>query len=492
MRTALLAVLAWTTCVSPAVADRVDDYVRAQLASRHLPGVSVAVIKDGRLVKAEGYGVASLELDAPATSRTVYEIGSISKQFAADAILLLVEDGKLRLDDLVSTYIDRTPPAWSTMTLRHVLTHTAGLPDFDTGDIGFSYRRDYTAAEFIELVGKQPLQFAPGERWNYTNGFPILGIIVERVSGMSYMEFVETRIFKKLGLASARFKKNGEVVPQRADGYLFTNNTYRHGEPLRPAIIAPNGGILINVVDFAAWDMAMTQGRLLRAESMKELTTPVRLTNGRTVSHGLGWFMDRFSGHAFGAHWGTTVTGHSAVIRRYVNDGLTVIVLANMDEGGGFAVDNMSKAIADMYVPGVAFASLKPISDPKAAAIAHWTAVLISVAQGVDHPDAPGLATRLPAPVRARLAAAIGASPSPSATATAPSSTASTTASATTTIATAKIEFLGEEAVTDGHFNVDPALVNLRRYRASTPAGTRYLTLRLSAKNQLLGVIIED
>jgi CubicO group peptidase (beta-lactamase class C family) len=469
MRMVWWVMLALGLCVPPVSADRVDDYVRAQLAARHLPGVSVAVVKNGRLVKAEGYGVASLELDAPATARTVYEIGSISKQFAADAILLLVEDGKLRLDDLVSQYIAHTPAAWSAMTVRHVLTHTAGLPDFDTGNIGFSYRRDYTADEFLELLRQQPLQFTPGERWQYTNGFPILGLIVERVSGVSYMEFVETRIFKKLGLTSARFKKNGEVVPQRADGYLFADQTYRHGEPLRPAIIAPNGGILINVLDFAAWDMAMTEGRLLRAESLQAMTTPVRLTDGRVVSHGLGWFMDCFNGHAFGAHWGTTVGGNSAVIRRYVNDGLTVIVLANMDEGGGFAVDAMSKAIADLYVPGVAFPSLKPIATPDAAAIARWTSVLTSVARGVDHSDAPGLATRLPALVRARLASALGLPASP-----------------------ASIDYLGDEKVTDRHFNLDPAVVTYRRYRASTPAATRYLTLRLSATDRLLGVVVED
>src|SRR5262245_47987574 len=115
----MVVMLAWAASVSPAAADRVDEDVRAQIKARHRPGVSLAVVKDGRIVKAEGYGVANLELEAPATSHTVYEIGSISKQFAAVAILLLVEDGKLQLDDLVSKYIDRTPPAWSTMTVRH-------------------------------------------------------------------------------------------------------------------------------------------------------------------------------------------------------------------------------------------------------------------------------------------------------------------------------------------------------------------------------------
>ena len=197
-----------------AFADPVDDYVRAQLGPRKLPGVSLAVIKDGRIVKAAGYGLASLELNAPATERTVYEIGSISKQFAADAILLLVEDGKLSLDDPLSKYLQRTPPAWSAITLRHVLTHTAGLPDFDTGKIGFSYRREYTETEFVDLLAAQPLDFTPGERWNYTNGFPLLGIVVERASGMPYVDFVRTRIFERLSMASARFKNSVDVVPE--------------------------------------------------------------------------------------------------------------------------------------------------------------------------------------------------------------------------------------------------------------------------------------
>lgn len=455
----------WVLLAPLAGADLVDDYVRAQLESRHLPGVSVAVVKDGRIVRAEGYGLANLELRAPATSQTVYEIGSISKQFAADAILLLVEDGKLRLDDPLSKYIDETPAAWSAITLRHVLTHTAGLADFDTGNIGFSYRREYTPREFIDLLAKQPLQFAPGERWNYTNAFPLLGIVVERVSGQSYPAFVQARIFKPLGLESARFKTAGEVVPHRADGYLFKEGTFRHGEMLRPAVIAPNGGVMMNVVDFAKWDIALTRGRLLRPESLKAMTTPVRLNDGRTVSHGLGWFMDQFNGHRFGAHWGTTVTGHSAVIRRYVDDGVTVIAMANVDDGGA-GVDAISKRIADTYVPGVAIQGLRPVADPNPPESLRLRKLLESVGAGVDDPNAPGLATRLPQPVRERIAGALR-------TATA-------------------LEFLGEERVGATHFTLDPALAKNRWYRAVTPSGNRYLTLRLSAAGRLLGVVIED
>ena len=454
-------------CAASATAagDPVDDYVRSQLASRRFPGVALAVVKDGRVVKTAGYGVASLELEVPVSPNTVFEIGSISKQFAANAILLLVEDGKVGLDDPISTYLARTPSAWSAITVRHILTHTSGLADFDSGDIGFSYRREYTADEFVDLLGKQPLAFPPGQRWSYTNAFPLLGMVVERASGMSYTEFVRTRIFARLGLRSARFKSAGEVVPHRADGYLFTNGTYRHGETLRPQVIAPNGGVLIDVSDFAAWDIALTTHQLLSPQSLAMMNTPAQLADGRTVGHGLGWFLDTFNGHRFGAHWGTTVTGHSAVIRRYVDDHVTVIMLANLDDGG-LGLDAMSRHIAGMYVPGADIHSLTPQTGAGLTNSAQVKAVLAAIGAGVDHAQAPGLATRLPAPVRARIAAALE-------TATA-------------------FDWLGDERLGTGHFNADPAVIAVARYRARTAAGFRYVTIRLSEDGRFVGVIIED
>lgn len=405
-RSILLLTSLVLTAATAAAADPVDDYVRSQLQQRRLPGVSLAVVKDGRIVKAAGYGLASLELDAPASEKTVYEIGSISKQIAACAVLLLVEDGKLRLDDPISKYVDGTPPTWAPITVRHILSHTAGLADFDTGDIGFSYRREYTTKQFVDLLASRPLEFQPGTQWKYTNAFPLIGAVVERTSGMSYMDFVRGRIFTPLKLQSARFKMASDVVPGRADGYLFANETYKHGETLRPSVIAPNGGVMMNVVDFAAWDVAMTAGRLLSAASLEEMATPTRLTSGTTVSHGLGWFMDTFNGHRFGAHWGTTVAGYSAVIRRYTDDHLTVIMLANLDDGG-FGIDAMSKRIADMYVSGVDIHGLSPKPDPSTEETARLKKALVAVAEGREDDDAPGLGGRLPQPVRDRIARAL-------------------------------------------------------------------------------------
>ena len=448
-----------------ASADPIDDYVQSQLAARRLPGVALAVVKDGRIVKAAGYGVASLELNVPVAADTVFEIGSISKQFAANAILLLVEEGKVKLDDPISTYLSRTPPAWSAITVRHILTHTAGLADFDTGKIGFSYRREYTNEEFVDLLAARPLDFPPGQRWNYTNAFPLLGMVVERASGMAYTDFVRTRIFAPLGLRSARFKTASDVVPHRADGYLLKDGEYRRGEPLRPQVIAANGGILINVLDFAAWDIAITSHKLLRPASLEAMTTPARLADGSTVGHGLGWFIDTFNGHRFGAHWGTTVTGHSAVIRRYVDDRVTVIMLANLDDGG-LGIDAMSKHIAGVYVPGVDMHSLTPKAGESARRTGEVKAILASVGAGVEHAQAPGLAARLPAPVRERIATAVR--------------------TATT------FEWLGDERIGSGHFMPDSTVASVSRYRADTPAGFRYFTIRQSREGRVVAIIVEE
>jgi hypothetical protein len=175
--------------------------------------------------------------------------------------------------------------------------------------------------------------------------------------------------------------------------------------------------------------------------------------------------MDQFNGHRFGAHWGTTVTGHSSVIRRYVNDRVTVIMLANLDDGG-FGIDAMSKRIADMYVPGVDLRGLTVV-NADAAHVTEIRRAISTVASGVDGPGiAPGLAARLPAPVKQRIGTAI--------------------ASATA------FESLGGEAVNEAHFNLDSALVRQEWYRARTPAGVRYFTIRLDAAGRVLGVLIED
>jgi CubicO group peptidase (beta-lactamase class C family) len=167
---------------SPAQADRVDDYVREQMRLRHVPGLALAVVRDGRVIKESGYGLASVELEVRVSSSTVFEIGSISKQITAAAVMMLVEEGKVSLNDPVSTYIAESPGSWRGVTVRHLLTHTSGLKNYN-GLPGFELTEHLKRAEFIKRIGAYPSSIAPGEAHSYGNiNYSLLGYVIEQVS----------------------------------------------------------------------------------------------------------------------------------------------------------------------------------------------------------------------------------------------------------------------------------------------------------------------
>jgi CubicO group peptidase (beta-lactamase class C family) len=164
-------------------ADKIDDYVKTQMRERHIPGAALAIIKDGRLIKAEGYGLANVELNVPATKETVFEIGSITKQITAAAIMLLVEEGRVNLDEKIGKYLPNTPESWNNVTVRHLLTHTSGIKSY-TGLTGFELTKRLKRDDFVKALSTHPLEFTPGERWIYSNsGYNLLGFIIETVSG---------------------------------------------------------------------------------------------------------------------------------------------------------------------------------------------------------------------------------------------------------------------------------------------------------------------
>ena len=208
-------------------ADAVDDYVQPQMRARHIPGVSLGIIRDGKIVKAQGYGAANLELNVPATTATVFEIGSNTKQFTAAAIMMLVEEGKVQLDDKITKYFPDAPKTWNRITVRHLLTHTSGIQNhvavpgymniFKT-----SITSETTPArdELLRMFFKLPLEFQPGETCAYDNtGYILLGIIVEKASGKTYWHFLDERIFKPLGMSSTRNTEPQSIIAHRASGY---------------------------------------------------------------------------------------------------------------------------------------------------------------------------------------------------------------------------------------------------------------------------------
>ena len=332
--------------------DGLDRLVRSTMASHRIPSVAIAVVRNGRVLKAAAYGPASLELPLPAGPHTLYEIGSITKQFTAVAVLQLVEQGKLELDSPFSRYLDSVPAAWQGITLRQLLTHTSGIPDWEEAHL-LDFRRSYTIPEFMAAVAAHPLGFPPGSRWSYSNStFPLLGAIVARVSGESYEAFVTRHILAPAGMTETRFRHNDAVIPSRAAGYVDSAGRFWNAEPRRPELLLPNGGILSNAVDMAKWSGALVHGGLLQPASLERMTTPLRLSDGKTFNAGIGWFLDSFHGHRMLLHNGATPAGFSSVIYRYPDDGLAVVVLMSVDRGA--LVNDLATQLADLVIPGLA------------------------------------------------------------------------------------------------------------------------------------------
>ena len=349
-RCVILAVFVFCSCIPSATADQVDSFARAFIKRRAIPAAAVAVVKDGKIVKAAGYGTANLEAGVPATEHTLFEIGSITKQFTAEAVMMLVDEGKVGLTDPIGTYLQGIPPEWTPITVAHLLTHTSGLHDWESaGDL--SYRREYTSSEYIALIASQSLDFTPGTRWSYTNsGFPLLGMIVEKASGTSYETFVSERIFKRAGMTDTRFKHPEDIVRARAAGYVDRTGVLQNGEPLRPRIIAPNGGILSSAIDMARWEIALAEGTLLPRDTLSQMTAPVRLSDGTAFSStGTAWFIQTFRGHRMLLHNGSTIAGFSSVVYWYPDDRLMVVALANIDRWN--AINVLATRVADFFVP---------------------------------------------------------------------------------------------------------------------------------------------
>jgi CubicO group peptidase (beta-lactamase class C family) len=379
---AIIACSLLLTCAATLRADDIDTYVSGFIQRHKIPGAAIAVVKNGKLVKAAGYGTASLELTVPATQDTIFEIGSISKQFTAEAIMMLAEEGKLSVDDPIAKYLPESPASWLKITIRQLLTHTSGIPDWEAANL-LSYRREYTPKEYIDLIGARPLDFEPGTRWGYTNSsYPLLGIVVERVSGLPFEKFVTERIFIPAGMKTARFKHPEQIVANRAAGYVDTNGELRNGEPLRPGIIAPNGGIMASAPDMAAWDIALHSGRLLKPETIRQMTRIVTLANGRPGVSGMAWFELTFRGHSMLLHNGSTMAGFSAVVYHYTTDDLGIAVLFNIDRWN--AVNTVAEHIAGMFVPGASISSLPPRVQDDSARIARFVNFLSDLATGRD------------------------------------------------------------------------------------------------------------
>ncbi len=332
----------WAAASTEARADEIDDYVKSQMAKQHIPGLSMAVLKEGKPVKLTAYGAANLELDVPATPDTVYKIGSLSKQFIAAGIVLSSGEDKVGLDDPVGKYLEDAPQTWRAITVRHLLTHTAGLPKEAPG---FDPLKMQSDVELIRSAYSLPLSFEPGMKWEYSNlGYYVLAEILRRTTQKPWAQYLQERLFAPLGMSATRPTTIEELVPRRASGYNWAESKYRNGEVLLG--VRPSGAFLSTVRDLAKWDAALYSNDLFSPQQREMMWTPVKLSDGSEKPYGFGWIVDKVGKHKEVHHAGT-LTGFRSAMARFVDDRLTVIVLTNC---GQALPERIAIGVAAFYI----------------------------------------------------------------------------------------------------------------------------------------------
>jgi CubicO group peptidase (beta-lactamase class C family) len=367
--------------VSEVQADRIDSYIEAQLKKQEIPGLALAVVREGKVVKAKGYGLADVELNVPVTEGSVFQWASVTKQFTATAIMLLAQDGKLQLTDPISRYYSKAPPAWSNVTVRHLLTHTSGIKGYtELPNFFGTLRKDYEPDELIGLVTDRPLDFTPGERWAYSNtGYYLLGLIIEKVSGQSYAEFLAGRIFRPCGMETARVNHQFELIPNRATGYDNRSNRLWRSEFVSPTQPYSAGALVGTVLDLAKWDAALYSDKLLPMSVLEEMWTPVKFNNGRSGSYGYGWQTGETRGHPWVGHGGG-IHGFTSFILRLRDDKLTVIVLANSSANP----QGIATSVAGQYISGLTLRTVKAQPDAEAKLSTRLKQCLVEMAERKD------------------------------------------------------------------------------------------------------------
>jgi len=313
-----------------ATLEEIDRFVSTEMSRQHIPGMAVAVVKNGEVMLAKGYGFANLEHEVPVTAHSIFQSGSVSKQFTAAAIMLLEEQGKLRLDDPIARYLPRTKARWGSTTVRHLLTHTSGIPDYEDE---VDTRRDYSERELAEFVGRLPRTSAPGDKFEYSNsGYLLLGIVIRTVTGKFHADFIRENILEPLGMATARILTDAETVPHRVAGYQMSTDRILNQEWMSPTFNqTADGCFYLSLNDLLAWERAVRARALLKPDSWTKILTPVVLNSGKTHPYGFAWEITQRDGQTVHGHDGS-FRGFEAILTRYIEDDVTIIALANLVE----------------------------------------------------------------------------------------------------------------------------------------------------------------
>ncbi|HXN18849.1 MAG TPA: serine hydrolase domain-containing protein [Candidatus Binatus sp.] len=344
---------------------KADAYVNGEMRAEKIPGLALAIVRDGKIVKSQGYGLANIELDVAVKPETIFQTGSVGKQFTATAVMMLVEEGKIHLDYPIGKYLPDSPASWNNVTVRNLLTHTSGVPDYESDSLAkkgaafINLRNDYTEDELFAKFSGLPLDFPPGSKWSYSNsGYVLLGILIHKVAGQFYGDLLQERIFQPLGMTSTRIISEADIIPNRAAGYRLVNGEIKNQEWVSPMLnTTADGALYTSVLDMAKWDAALYTEKLLKKGSLDQMWSAVRLNDGKTAPYGFGWDVTQVNGHRLIEHGGAW-QGFTTQISRYVDDRFTVIVLTNLDSEHS-QPDKIAHEVAALYNPALTPAAEK-------------------------------------------------------------------------------------------------------------------------------------
>jgi CubicO group peptidase (beta-lactamase class C family) len=340
----------------------------------------VGILRGDSVLLARGFGFSNVELHVPASDSTVYQSGSLGKQFTGAGVATLAQQGKLRLDDRIVRWLSEGKGIWDSITVRHLLTHTSGVPEYT--DSTFNYRKDYTEDQLVRFAASRRLDFRPGSRWSYSNtGYLLLGVLVHRVTGRFYGDVLRDLLFTPLGMRTTRIISEAEIIPNRAAGYQLVKGKLQNQDWVAPSLnTTADGSLYFTVDDLIRWAIGLNHGQVPSAGVLRGAWSPVRLNDGGLYPYGFGWDLSGQRGRSRIGHTGSW-QGFKTALYRYPEYNLTVIVLANLAQAQPGA---MAEAIAGILQP-----ELQPphmFRQPLTAAQPERpvSAVLTAVANGKD------------------------------------------------------------------------------------------------------------
>lgn len=332
--------------------EAVTRFIQQSMNERNIPGFSVAVMQNDKVVLSKGLGYANLEHQVPVTTKSIFQIASITKMFTAIATLKLYELGKIKLDDAIGNHIPYLPEKWHTITIRQLLNHTSGITSFSSYeripcDVGKDVR-DYQKGDVLKEISCLPLEFEPGESWAYGDtGYYILGLLIERVSGLSYEDFLRSNLFIPLEMNETGLYNYRDIITNRVDGYSFENGRHYNARTSDVDEFS-NGGIISNIEDMIKMHIGLTTEKLLKNETLVLMCTPTQLKNGKTINYGLGTGLTPFKNQKRYGHNGGGGLGFSTSLAHFPDKKLTVVVLSNADQPTG-TIGELANEIASFY-----------------------------------------------------------------------------------------------------------------------------------------------